>query len=1298
MYQTTLTDFLKQILSLVSDLLSKPESSSNMKKSLLEVMLDAYVTCNERNKRDVDALIFSSKLRRLLRLAVDLDQGGGRVKKSTSSSGGSSAVKHDKEEHGIVTYGKRVQPFTKRWGGVEVKIARADSAASLATAGTPKQSSDDSTSASSDDFYEPLSYLPQMAEQWAVTIQQRLTQQLEASVASCNVAASFDECLEMASNIFDKYNSFKQWTEDLFGNRSLFSLTLSVGVWKSISALSYEAKRKLCCIFNVILHYYIINEWKGSDPSTLSQLRHIYKQLRTFLLLTVGTNFCDVFEELFVILLLARITTSGGFHFEIEEKVCMALQSCFPSRQPVSLIQDVRYSENLNDRFHTSYLEQCDSFTSRVSGPTDALHEMWNNYEAIRRGAFSVLLLRPGACDKHVGATSTDVSGYEAVEHCTGALMKEFEIFFQLERSNHAARMFSAGQRALTWPTDVGYAVLHDTVNKIDVTAKIRDCLFLLRFNSESEVDDVEPSVSIQTLLEKKVICTVAPNRYTVCDVIASDVSCLNDDREICSSVWRVSTLLKESFDKTAALVDCAIVKIMKHERQLNMDALVEKTIRSCMEELTVSNRVACSANLVRARCEHHIHMGYLVRKENSQLLVFNPDDAFVEEEAKSCEVPDLSGMPSQSSDEKSFVKEFIKNVSSEDQSTPVALNNEKKLPKLLLELKESTDEFTEAFIRASQTQGNEPHFPLGVFSKFSTFSPQGGDNVSFSINMSPTTLRPEALLSELRDGMSVVAEVLSQDVDVVEALLLVFEWNSDKLIESFVTDQEKTLKMIGVSNEDPNVDLEVDQLDETCPVCMNPITTPILHTLPCKHLCCSECWMGYLSTKLDQDSACSTTCPIGSCQTRITSKIYHSVFSNDPEKARRYDLSLVRSFVESDRSYSWCHNPKGCDRIVRKSKDGRDEGWCSDCGWQTCFTCTYVEAHYPASCSHMSQWMDDGGYYEGMSEDAQSKHLARLIAKRCPNCQAHIEKNDGCLHMKCIKCSYDFCWRCLQPWRPTHRDYYNCSSKVTKMAQSNSKFIEFNKRCQHHNMAKLFAYSVRDRLLALSNVANLEHLKFAIDLCTKLAHYRRILAYCNVFNFYSIDTDRLNNIGFHSVALEDKTLLLQEFMNETLMSSADIEYTLSTITNDVMAKGRSMIAECDAAVKIIIEFSKQGMKIAAPSSAKDQITTTESGTVILVGGEELDGPVLLNSRPAGMSDEDDSGEEAVALETDSNNNHSDDDDDSDDDVNMYSSDEDDDDNDLHYDSAGGVLMDYDSDDEDNIIPHSDSDDFGLFD
>jgi hypothetical protein len=33
---------------------------------------------------------------------------------------------------------------------------------------------------------------------------------------------------------------------------------------------------------------------------------------------------------------------------------------------------------------------------------------------------------------------------------------------------------------------------------------------------------------------------------------------------------------------------------------------------------------------------------------------------------------------------------------------------------------------------------------------------------------------------------------------------------------------------------------------------------------------------------------------------------------------------------------------------------------------------------------------------------------------KFCPVCRLKIEKNEGCNHMTCIVCSYEFCWNCL--------------------------------------------------------------------------------------------------------------------------------------------------------------------------------------------------------------------------------------------------------------------------------------------
>jgi hypothetical protein len=55
-------------------------------------------------------------------------------------------------------------------------------------------------------------------------------------------------------------------------------------------------------------------------------------------------------------------------------------------------------------------------------------------------------------------------------------------------------------------------------------------------------------------------------------------------------------------------------------------------------------------------------------------------------------------------------------------------------------------------------------------------------------------------------------------------------------------------------------------------------------------------------------------------------------------------------------------------------------------------------------------------------------KRLYGPNVKQCPNCKATIEKNEGCNHMTCRKCHYEFCWLCLGKWAG-HRQFYECSN-----------------------------------------------------------------------------------------------------------------------------------------------------------------------------------------------------------------------------------------------------------------------------
>ncbi|XP_015427697.1 PREDICTED: cullin-9 [Myotis davidii] len=441
-------------------------------------------------------------------------------------------------------------------------------------------------------------------------------------------------------------------------------------------------------------------------------------------------------------------------------------------------------------------------------------------------------------------------------------------------------------------------------------------------------------------------------------------------------------------------------------------------------------------------------------------------------------------------------------------------------------------------------------------------------------------TMSPQEVEGLMEQTVRQVQETLNLEPDVAQHLLAHAHWSAEQLLQSYSDNPQPLLLAAGLRVPQPQA---APTRPDHCPVCVSPLEPDDdLPSLCCRHYCCKSCWNEYLTTRIEQNLVMNCTCPIADCPAQPTGAFIRAIVSS-PEVISKYEKALLRGYVDSCSNLTWCTNPQGCDRIL--CRQGLGSGTtCSKCGWASCFNCSFPEAHYPASCGHMSQWVDDGGYYDGMSVEAQSKHLAKLISKRCPSCQTPIEKNEGCLHMTCAKCNHGFCWRCLKSWKPNHKDYYNCSAMVSKAARQEKRFQDYNERCTFHHQAREFAVTLWNRVSAIHEVPPPKSFTFLSDACRGLEQARKVLAYACVYSFYNQETEQMDVVEQQTENLELHTNALQILLEEILLQCRDLASALRLLRADCLHMGLELLRRIQERLLAILQHSTQDFRVGLQS------------------------------------------------------------------------------------------------------------------
>ena len=187
-----------------------------------------------------------------------------------------------------------------------------------------------------------------------------------------------------------------------------------------------------------------------------------------------------------------------------------------------------------------------------------------------------------------------------------------------------------------------------------------------------------------------------------------------------------------------------------------------------------------------------------------------------------------------------------------------------------------------------------------------------------------------------------------------------------------------------------------IDDNEIECGMCMDDVPLNDVYALDCGHQSiCNECWIDYLTKTVKSKECIELTCPQYKCNVTVSSKVWKHFLDNDTYQTeyQRYVRFCRNNFIENHKQFSFCPG-KNCDKVyINPSNDNIKTVTCKGCQHKFCWKCKN-ESHYPSDCDIANKWF--------MKCSNESENLQWILAKckRCPKCNVHIEKNQGCNHM----------------------------------------------------------------------------------------------------------------------------------------------------------------------------------------------------------------------------------------------------------------------------------------------------------
>ena len=129
------------------------------------------------------------------------------------------------------------------------------------------------------------------------------------------------------------------------------------------------------------------------------------------------------------------------------------------------------------------------------------------------------------------------------------------------------------------------------------------------------------------------------------------------------------------------------------------------------------------------------------------------------------------------------------------------------------------------------------------------------------------------------------------------------------------------------------------------------------------------------------------------------------------PELFEKYVSFTQNQKVNMDPKLFWCPRP-GCNTHIDSRLFKKRKGVCSTCNSTVCLKCG-ARFHRKKNCALMI-------------DNEFGRWAARSDVNPCPKCRIPVEKDEGCQHMTCSVCRYQWCWVCGGKYTNNHYKPFN--------------------------------------------------------------------------------------------------------------------------------------------------------------------------------------------------------------------------------------------------------------------------------